>query len=72
MIQKLVRLGPRKPSSNVSVYALAYLCPACATLYMNAEYTTANPILTANTPMINATIAPHPLPVSCHQSTPAR
>ncbi|MBX9670525.1 MAG: hypothetical protein K2X93_23185 [Candidatus Obscuribacterales bacterium] len=60
-----------KSGSTVREFALAYRRPACTAVYMNAVYTTANPTLTAITPMINATIITPPLPVSCDLSTPA-
>jgi hypothetical protein len=50
--------------STVSEFALVYRRPGCETVYTKAEYTIANPTVTANTPMINATIATPPLPIS--------
>lgn len=64
-IQKVARLRLPKSGSTVRAFAPAYRRPACTAVYMNAVYTTANPMVTANTPMINATIITPPLPVSC-------
>jgi hypothetical protein len=64
--QKITRPGIGKTyrgkgsRSTVSEFALVYRRSGCDTVYTNAEYTTANPTLTATTPMINATITPHP------------
>lgn len=70
-IQELLRLRLPKSGSPVRAFALTYRRPTCTAVYMNAVYTTANPTLTAITPMINATMITHPLPISCGHSTPA-